>query len=139
MVPASAPRALIRSSEQSFHLGTSQKPDQPPRLALIGNGEDVGFWPPERAPGGDIAEERTNGGETKVAGAGHIVAVSLTVIEKGPDQQCIKVLPGELRRYSVPLAMNKLEQQAKSVAITSDGMEAHISLVHESFGEEPLE
>jgi len=88
---------------------------------------------------GDIAEERTNGGETKVAGAGHIVAVSLTVIEKGPDQRCIKVLPGELRRYSVPLAMNKLEQQAKSVAITSDGMEAHISLVHESFGEEPLE
>jgi hypothetical protein len=37
------------------------------------------------------------------------------------------------------LAMNKLEQQTKSVAITSDGMEAHISLVHESFGEEPLE
>ena len=74
-----------------------------------------------------------------MAGPGHIVAVSLTVIEKGPDQRCIKVLPGELRRYSVPLAMNKLEQQAKSVAITSDGMEAHISLVHESFGEEPLE
>jgi hypothetical protein len=37
VVPASAPGALIRGSEQSFHLGISQEPDQPPRLALIGN------------------------------------------------------------------------------------------------------
>ena len=140
MVPAPAPGALIRGSEQSFHLGISQEPDQPPRLALIGNDEDLLdsgrlSWLLER----DIAEERTNGGETKVAGASHIVAVSLTVIEKGPDQRCIEVLPGELRRYSVLLSMNKLEQQTKGVAIASDGMGAHIPLVHESFGEEPLE
>ena len=114
MVPAPAPGALIRGSEQSFHLGISQEPDQPPRLALIGNDEDLLdsgrlSWLLER----DIAEERTNGGETKVAGASHIVAVSLTVIEKGPDQRCIEVLPGELRRYSVLLSMNNSSSRRK--------------------------
>jgi hypothetical protein len=33
-----------------------------------------------------------------MAGPGHIVAVSLTVIEKGPDQRCIKVLPGKFEK-----------------------------------------
>jgi len=81
VVPAPAPGTLIRSSEQSFHLGISQESDQPPRLALIRNDEDL--LDSGRFSGlleGDVAEEGTNGGETKVAGANHIVALFLTMI-----------------------------------------------------------
>ena len=129
MIPTPAPGALIRGSEQGFRLETSEEPDQRSRLALIGNGKDL--LDSVRLRGlleGNIAEKGANGGKTEVAGARRIVAVSLTVIEKGADQRCIDVFPGQFSRSSVRLSLDKLEQQTKSITIAGDGMRAGIPL-----------
>src|SRR5215831_3196431 len=74
VVATSAPGTLIRGREEGFHLGMGQKPNQSPRLALVGNGEDLlDFACLRRLLIGDVAEERANGGQAKVARAGRVV------------------------------------------------------------------
>jgi len=140
MVAPSIPSALNGSREQAFNLGMGQEPNQPMRLVLIGNGEDLlDSGRLRRFLEGDIAEERANRGQAKVAGASRVVAIGLAVIEKRGNQWGIEVLPSQLRGCPVFLALNEFEQQSKSISIRGDGMGAHIPLVHEPFGEKALE
>ncbi len=92
VVKEKAKGELIRGREKRLKIGISKEKDQILRLELIGNEEDLLdygrlSWLLER----EIEEERKNGGEKKVEGERYIVAVSLTVIEKGSDQRCIEV------------------------------------------------
>lgn len=67
------------------------------------------------------------------------IAFFLQMIEERTEEGCIQVRHGYLRRRSTEALLYVLQQKAKSIAITGNGVRADLSLLHQSIHEEGLQ
>jgi len=140
MVASPNPGTAIGDRKQCFDLGVGEESDGRPSLALVGNGEHALDMRRERwFLEGGVLEERTNGGQTRIACAHAAAPPLLKAGEKGRDQIGVQVGKIEIRGTLVSLVLCKRQQEAKRVAIRGHGVGADLSLCHQPLGEEALQ
>jgi hypothetical protein len=64
-----------------------------------------------------VVEERVDGGEAGVAGAGAVAAVGLEVLEERADRRCVQLRELEPRRPRPGVLLGEGEQQPEGVAV----------------------
>src|SRR5580693_144992 len=87
----------------------------------------------------DVARERMDRGEPRIAGAMAVLTRTLQVLEKFRDQ-CRREIVHCQRRWGTPAVVRQIAQQeAKRVAIRGDRMGARLALLQQVVGKKPLE
>lgn len=88
--------------------------------------------------GEDEMCEASDRGQTGVPGANGIVTHGLEMVEKRQDGIRIERCERELVSVATVVIAEKSEQQTKGVAISGDGLRAHVAMRHQMFREVPL-
>ncbi len=84
----------------------------------------------------DVAEERTDRGQSQVARSSRDAASLLQLIEEGNDQGCVDVLERQRRRRLAKPPVDELQQQPERVAVGGDRVRAGLTLLHQPLREE---
>ena len=140
MIAPSRPCRAIRRREQRRDLVSIEERHRALHIALVGHREDtLAVQQPDGIGHRDVAEERADRGEPRVAAARPVTAHRFAVDEEVGDQIGVDVLDCELdRRLAVPSAREP-QQQPERVAIARDRMVAGLHLDTQSVGEEALD
>ncbi len=86
-----------------------------------------------------VVEERADGGQAGVAGAGAVVAFLFQVVEEGPDDGGVEIGQVQLARLLAGALTHEAQDQPPGVAVGGDGVGAGVALPGQPFGEVRLE
>ena len=87
---------------------------------------------------GGVLEKGADGGQTKVACAGTVVAAVLDMIQESADERSVEIVQSEFGRRLVEMFLGKCEKQAERIAVGGDGVRAGLTLAHEALGKKGL-
>ena len=139
-VPAADPGRPVRRRQQRVDLLRREVFDQPPLVALAGDGQDaaalVGVG---RLLERDVLEEGMDRRQACVAAPGAVAAFLLEVIEEVADEGRVQILEGQLRRGLPQSLFGEPQEQAEGVPVSGDGVRAGPALPQETVGEERLD
>ena len=140
MIAPSRPCRAIRRRQQRRDLARVEERHRAPHIALARHREDaLAVQQPGWIGHRDVAEERADRGEPRVAAARAVPARRLSMKEEVGDQISVDVLDRELdRRLAVP-GTREPQQQTERVAIACDRMRAGLHLGAQPVGEEALD
>ena len=87
---------------------------------------------------GDVVEEGVDCRQPGVPAPGAVVPFLLEVIEEVADEGSVQLFERQPRRHFPQLPGCKMQQKAKGVAVSGDGVAAGSALPQQAVGEEPL-
>src|SRR5262249_19588003 len=85
---------------------------------------------------GGIVEERADCRQTQVAAAGSDSAVLLQIVQESSNHGRIDLVKCQAGGRLVQMLLGELQQQAKGVAIGTNGMRTRLPLIHQAVSEE---
>lgn len=139
-VATADPRREIGGGEDGRDLRGVEKRDGLTLVAFAGHREDLLTQQGVRRFGErDVAKERVNRGQTRIAGSTTVAAPLLEVLEKPPDERGLDLLRFQHRGRLAQLVGGEAEEQTKRVAVAGDRMRARLPLSEQAVGEEALE
>jgi hypothetical protein len=104
---------------------------------LEGHGEDpLALLKSIGVAGGDVAEERVDGGETDVAGPRAILAFGLQMVEEVQDLAWAEMIDVDLRHPASAAGSNEAEEEDQAVAVALHGVRAEAAYPRQVVGEE---
>src|SRR5260370_12746927 len=139
MIATAGPCRSIRRREQRRDLLRVEEGHRPLDVALAGHRQDeLAVEQPSGLAHGDVAEERSDRGQSGIPAARTVAPGGLDVQEEFADQVGIEVFDPELRWNLAPLLAGEPQEEPERVAVTRDRMCARLHLRAQAFGEEAL-
>jgi hypothetical protein len=133
-IAAPGPGALVRSCQQSFHLGSREEINRFAVMSLAGDGQNpLSQSPKSGLLKRDIPEKRVDSSQTNVAASRGVVSVFFQVVQKQADERRIQILGREQCRRLTEAILRKSQQQSKRVSVTGNRVRAGVP-----FGNQPL-
>jgi len=140
MITPSSPGSLIRSRQQRLHLFAREKIDprrgEPFALHREHPLDLRGVY--GRLVSG-VTEERADRCKPQIPSAGADAPGLFQIVQESADERGFNVLERQPIRRLAQMSVGKLEQQLEGVAIGTDGMWAHVPLLHQTFDKELLQ
>ena len=130
-------RSRVRRVDDRLGLCSGQVADEPARRSFRRDGEDAADLIDRRGDAVfDVAEQRLDRREARVAARYPVAAVALEMFEEGHDELRVELFDAEAGGRALESARCELEQQHEGVAVSRPRMRAGVALDRESNAEE---